>query len=393
MALGDSAVGIAGSIALLTVACASCNLGTEPQSIEKRLETLVAEKVAASGFQGGVALHVDSPSLGLDWEGAVGLADPATGEAMTPEHPVRIASNTKTYVAAAVLRLWEQGRVDLDATITQYLPSDFVATLQGDGYQTGEITVRHLLTHTSGLYDHGASEQYTLDILADPQHRWTRAEQLQICVDAGDPLGAPGTVYSYSDTGYILLGKILEEITGQNLAGAVWSLIDRPRHGMNSTWFETLEPRPRDTTHRAHQFLGDVDVTSFDPSCDLWGGGGIAATVGDLARFTRALFSGEIYDNPKTLDTMLTTFDGLQAAPGASERALAPGAYRMGVWILTSDGTTIYRHTGFWCTGATWIPEYDLVMTMTVNQHEAGELFDTLEEDVLKAIIGQNNER
>jgi D-alanyl-D-alanine carboxypeptidase len=376
------------ALALAIGGSAACAPTVEKPLIESTLQVFLEESVAAAGFERGVALHVDAPPLGLFWEGAVGFADPANGEAMTPQHPVRIASNTKTYIAAAVLRLWEEGRIDLDEAITKYLPAEFVTTLEGDGYQPQAITVRHLLTHTSGLFDHGASEQYGIDIVANPKHRWSRTEQLQICVDVGDPVGQPGTVYNYSDTGYILLGRMLEDATGHNLAGAVWSLIDRQRLGLDSTWFETIEPRPAAALDRAHQFFGDVDVTAFDPSFDLWGGGGIATTVGDLARFTRLLFAGDVYDDPKSLDTMLTTFDGVRAAPGASERALPPGAYRMGVWVLSGDGYTIYRHSGFWCTSATWVPELDLVVTLTVNQHEAGELFTTLQDGVLEIVKG-----
>ena len=355
-----------------SVACAPT---VEQVSIEDTLQVFLEQSAAAAGHEGGAALHVDAPALGLVWEGAVGLADPASGEAMTPAHPVRIASNTKTYIAAAVLRLWEEGRIDLDEAITKYLPAEFVTTLEGDGYQPQAITVRHLLTHTSGLFDHGESEQYGVEVVANPEHRWSRAEQLQLSVDIGDPGGEPGTVYNYSDTGYILLGRILEDITGHNLADAVWSLIDRRRLGLESTWFETLEPRPEAALDRAHQFWGDVDVTAFDPSFDLWGGGGIATTIGDLARFMRSLFAGDVYDHPTTLGTMLTT-------------PLPPGGYRMGVGVLTGDSYTIYRHTGFWGTLATWVPELDLVVTATVNQHEAHELLHTLEDGVLEIVNG-----
>ncbi len=364
----------------------ACSPATEPPDLEDGLRTFVADAIATAGFDGGVAVHVDAPSLHLAWEQAWGPADPATGEAMTPAHPVRIASNTKTYVAVAVLRLWEQGRVDLDAPITEVLPADMLAILDSDGYRTGEITVRHLLTHTSGLYDHGGAESYGAAILARPQHRWSRLEQVQLCADEGDPLAEPGAVYNYSDTGYVLLGQILEDVTGADLAGAVWSVVDRRRLGLNSTWFESLEPRPAGARARAHQLFGDVDVTDFDPSFDLWGGGGIAATVGDMARFMRALFAGEVFDDPGTLDTMLTTFDGVQAAPGASDRALPPGAYRMGVWVLPHDGVTLHRHTGFWCTSATWVPELDLVVSVTVNQHQAGPLLYTLQDGLVDVV-------
>ncbi len=327
-----------------TTTITSTTIG-EP-SIEERLQSYLAGSVEVMGIETGVAMHVDSPALDIDWEGAVGFADPATGEAMTPDHPVRIASNTKTYVAAAVLRLWEEGRIDLDEPIATYLPTEHVTILESDGYQPELITVRHLLTHTAGLFDYGESPTYSEAVVADPTKRWSRVDQLQFAMDDGEPVGEPGTVFHYSDTGYILLGQLLEDITDAELPDAVWSLIDRPGLGLDSTWFETLEMPPDGVPDRAHQFLDDTDTTDWDPSFDLWGGGGIVATVGDLARFTRALFTSEVYVDPATLDTMLTTLDGLQAAPDAEPGALPPGAYHMGLFVTGDQRSTLHGHGG-----------------------------------------------
>lgn len=362
-------------VAAVGLACAtlSCGRAADEPEAGAALDALLREAVARAGFDRGLALHVDSPTLGIAWEGAAGLADPASGEPMTPAHPVRIASNTKTYVAAAMLRLWEDGRIGLDDTIDAHLPAEQLELLVAGGYAPDAITIRHLLTHTSGLDDHG-TDRYAAEIMADPQHRWTRAEQLRICVEDGRPQGAPGEIYRYSDTGYVLLGEILERTAGGNLADAVWGLLDRGALGLSASWFETLEPEPAGVAGRAHQFYGDADVTGFDPSFDLWGGGGIVATVGDMARFTRGLFEGRVFRRPETLQTMLTTFDGVQAPEGWDGSGVPPGSYRMGVWVLEQDGLTLHRHTGFWGTTATWIPELDLVVAATVNQHEAGEL-------------------
>jgi len=370
-------------VGLFTTACQS---DLSPPDTETALRTLLDETVRTQGFEHGVALHVDSPLLDLSWQGAAGVADPAGGEPMTPGHPVRIASNTKTYVAAAVLRLWEDGHLGLDDSIAEHLPEAFVGALRDGGYQPEAMSVRHLLTHTSGLDDHG-NERYAEQIVANPHQRWSRADQLQICVDEGTVQGKPGAVYRYSDTGYILLGEMLEGITGGSLAEAVWALIDRDGIGLGASWFETLEPKPEGVRERAHQFYGDVDVSAFDPSFDLWGGGGIATTVGDLARFTRALFTGGVFHDPETLETMLSTLEDLEPAADASERSLPPGAYRMGVWVLEREGHSLYRHTGFWCTSATYVPELDLVITVTANQHEAGEVLDAIVEGALDLVM------
>jgi D-alanyl-D-alanine carboxypeptidase len=239
--------------------------------------------------------------------------------------------------------------------------------LEGDGYDTGAMTVRHLLTHTSGLFDHSALDRYTEAIMADPMHRWTRTEQLRGAVDWGDPHGAPGEFYTYCDTGYVLLGGIIEQVAGQPMAIAVRKLLDYGRLGLISTWWETLEPKPAWVPDRAHQFFGDIDTAEFDPSFDLYGGGGLASTVGDLARFYRALFTDRVFADAETTSVMLTSVDGAQALPDAG-----PDGYRMGIWVVEVDGFTTYRHTGFFGTLATYVPDLDLVVTLTVNQNQAG---------------------
>jgi D-alanyl-D-alanine carboxypeptidase len=360
-------------------------LAGAPQAIEtdlgQQLQLILDTEVQNNGAVHSAALHVDAPSLGLDWEGAAGMADPGGGRSMTPGTPVRIASNTKTFVAAAVLRLAEEGMLDIDDPIADHLPSEFVETLEGDGYDTGAMTVRHLLTHTSGLFDHSALDRYTEAIMADPMHRWTRAEQLQGAVDWGDPHGPPGEFYTYCDTGYVLLGGVVERVSGQPMAEAVRRLLDYEKLGLDSTWWETLEPRPAGAPDRAHQFYAEHDTADFDPSYDLYGGGGIASTVGDLARFYRALFTGGVYADPATSDLMLTTVDGARPLPEAR-----PLGYRMGIWVVEIEGFTTYRHTGFFGTLATYVPELDLVVTAATNQNQDQGALNRLALEAIKAV-------
>ena len=369
---------------LVACGCSNATAPAAPSSLEASLQALVDDAVAQYPGIRGAALHADSPPLSLDWEGAAGLAAPETAEVMTPAHPVRIASNTKTFVAAAVLRLAEEGRLAIDDPVADHLPTEFVELLRGDGYDPQAITVRHLLTHTSGLFDHTSDERFEAAILADPQRRWTRAEQVAAAVEWGAPHAAPGEVYTYCDTGYVLLGEIVERASGRPLAVAVRELIGFERLGMDSTWWEILEPPPEGARPRAHQFLDDLDIFAFDPSFDLYGGGGIVATVGDLARFWRALFSGGVFADPTTLDTMLTTLDevrGLEEDQGA----LPPGAYRMGLWAVPVGGLEAYRHTGFWGTSASYVPDLDLVVTATVNQNQARDALAGLVDGAIAA--------
>jgi D-alanyl-D-alanine carboxypeptidase len=370
-------------VAMLGFACQSQDL---VPTIEERLQKTVDAVVSENDAVRSSALHVDSPALGLAWAGASGLADPAAGTPMTPRNPSRIASNTKTFIAAAVLRLHEEEILEIFDPIRDHLPQEYVAALEGDGYDTTAITVRHLLTHTSGLFDHTSPDLYVETILADPMHRWTRGEQLRGAVDWGDPLGEPGEFYTYCDTGYVLLGAVIEHTLGHSMAGSVRELVDYDRLGLSSTWWETLEPRPDGVPDRAHQFFGDVDTYDFDPSYDLYGGGGLASTVGDLARFYRALFTGGVYADPATAEIMLTTIDGAQALPGASDRALPPGAYRMGIWVTEVEGYTAYMHTGFFGTLAAYFPELDLALAVAVNQNQSGGALRGLTNEAVKVV-------
>lgn len=374
---------------IIPILAISCSTPDEPTALVDpgpAFQSLVDSVVAEDDNIHGVALAVVSPTRGIDWEGAAGFADPETGMPMTPAHPVRIASNTKTYTATAVLRLAESSRIDLDSAIGDLLPVEYSDLLESDGYDPSTITVRHLLTHTGGLYDHGDAEAYTEAIIADPTHHWTPTEQITALVEWGDKLDEPGRIYSYSDSGYVLLGVIIEEITGQDLAEAVRGLIGFDTLGLDATWWEIKEPIPDGSIERAHQFLGDLDVTGFVPYFDLYGGGGIATTMGDLARFHGALFRGEVYEDPATVETMLSTFDGIEASPTANERALPPGAYRMGVWVLETEGYASYHHTGFWGTMAVHVPELDLTIAATGNQNQLGLVFDQIPAEVVKIV-------
>ncbi|MEJ2190002.1 MAG: serine hydrolase, partial [Acidobacteriota bacterium] len=350
----------------LALLASGCGRGTPqpepPADIGPDLQGLVDAAVADNEQVHAVALHVDTPLLGLSWQGAAGEADPETGTPMTAETPFQIASNTKTFIAASILRLWEDGRIGLDDPVAEHLLPETVEILTSDGYDLQAMTVRHLLTHTGGFFDYAHAEQYMERITADPAHRWTRKEQIESTVAWGDPLAPPGEVFNYSDTDYILLGEMLEQITGLSMPDAVRELVGYQKLGLDSTWFETLEPRPAEVPAPAHPFYGETDATAFDVSTDLYGGGGLFSTVGDMARFFRALFTGGVYLTPETTATMLTTVEVPPPAEGDQTSWLAPGAYKMGVWVTEVDGFTAYRHTGFWGSSATYVPDLDLVV-------------------------------
>ena len=264
-------------------------------------EALVADVAAESPGVPGVAVAVIAP--GVDVAVAAGTAGD-DGSSLTPDHPFRISSNTKTFTAAAVLRLVEEGTIGLDDSLAALvdeglLDPTLVELLAGDGYDVGAIIVQHLLGHTSGLYDYAADVDYQTFVLGAPDQHWERADQVAFAIEHGNPLGQPGEVYAYSDTGYVLLGNILERATDGTLGAALRGLLGFAELGVDSTWLETVEPPPAGVPERAQQFYETQDMSVADPSFDLYGGGGLVSTVADLASFARALLRGEVFDDPR----------------------------------------------------------------------------------------------
>ncbi|GAB1438861.1 hypothetical protein MASR2M36_16200 [Providencia sp.] len=129
------------------------------------------------------------------------------GYPLTVDTPLRIASNTKTFTAAAILRLAEMGKLNINEPISKYIDPQYNALLRSQ-YDTDAITLRHLLEHSSGLLDH-ADADYLKDVLKHPNHEWSRTEQVEMYVRKQFPIFPPSQSFIYSDTGYILLGDII----------------------------------------------------------------------------------------------------------------------------------------------------------------------------------------
>ncbi len=349
---------------VILFACSACTHAPQapavaPAALAQALEDLVDQTAASSAPDAVVLLHVQAPRWHLNWSGAAGGTVDATTTTGDTGPTLRIASNTKTFVAAAVLRLVEDGRLDLDAPVEAHLKSATVDALHAAGYDVPAISARMLLQHTSGLRDFATQQVYFDRIAAQPSHRWTRGEQLALALRDGPPLSAPGAAFHYSDTGYILLGELLEQIAGPSMAQTVRLLLDYRRLGLAHTWFETLEPVPAGAPGRAVQWFDGVDAASFDASIDLYGGGGLVSTLADLGRFYRALVRGVVFGRPQTAQAMLVMSPQSIAAGGT--------AYGMGISRLDHAGVACYGHGGFWGTDAWHCPTIDLTVAAAVT--------------------------
>jgi D-alanyl-D-alanine carboxypeptidase len=334
------------------------------------------EAVATAAAQRFLGAHPSVPGVVLRAESGAGTVSVAAGyedaertTPMTADAPFRIASNTKTYVAAAVLRLIERGEVELEGPIAPLLPGSIVELLARGGYDAAAITVRQLLQHTSGIADHSradtgeyAGSSYLLALQDSPRHRWSPREQIAFSVDRFAPIHPPGAGWEYTDTGYVTLAIVLETVTELPLAAALRTLCRLDALGLRSTWLESLEA-PRSARSICRHYFGDWEVTGLDPSADLYGGGGLVSTTADLIAFWRALFGSEVYERPGTLASMLDPL-----APGSEKL----GEAGLGLFRRVLGGALWWGHTGFWGSGILHDPARGISVAVFRNQSLVG---------------------
>ena len=296
-----------------------------------------------------------------------GVADVTTGRRMTETTASRIGSITKLFTAIATMKLAEKGLIDLDADVKRYLPE---LTLP-------PVTVRQALNHTSGLpdYERGAIQQWM-------RERKPITKDYVTGVLATQPSKPAGRNWAYNNSGYFLLGLIIEKAAGVSYEEFVEREIARPL-GLTATWM--IPRRPPNVVETANYYLLDGKFLR-DSVWDLpgiWAGGGMFSTAKDLTRLLHALARGEAISSA-TRDRML--------AP----TILPSGAradYGLGVRLGEMGGHPKWGHTGAARStraAAAWYPRDSLSVVVLMNtEHEALPLTATeIEGRVARIALG-----
>jgi D-alanyl-D-alanine carboxypeptidase len=300
------------------VATAACGGGTKPPTsagIRSQVQALV------SGPVPGALLYVRQGDR--SYTVAAGYADKARHVPMRADDTYKIGSTTKTFTAVLIMRLVADGKLLLDAPISRYLPG-----LVPNGNQ---ITVRELLSHTSGLYGYEDSSRMQRTVANHLTKTWTPAQLLQVA-DEHAPLFAPGTHFSYSTTGYIVLGLLAQRVGGESYAKQLRDYIIRPLQLSHTTLPARTGPLPDVHGYFAlsnfHETAspGPTDITALSPTV-AWSGGGIRSTAQDVAAFYRALFTGKLLPKAEVAAMENTT-----ATHGAYGLGLMPTGGNAYVW-------------------------------------------------------------
>ncbi|KQZ85867.1 hypothetical protein ASD56_06185 [Microbacterium sp. Root166] len=217
------------------------------------------------------------------------------------------ASVGKMLTATLAFQLAERGDLDLTAPLPSLLPPGETDGLFSDGDAAASVTALHLLTHTSGVADYfggrnDTGETFTAQATRDLDREYTPADLLAFSREHQRPVGRPGERFSYSDTGYVLLARVIEESGGAPLGTQLHERILGPS-GMDASCllFHTMpggaasvDPDPGRALDIAPILVDGVDLSRAQSlSCD-WGGGGVVTTVDDLHRFAAAWHSGAL---------------------------------------------------------------------------------------------------
>jgi D-alanyl-D-alanine carboxypeptidase len=277
---------------------------------------------------------------GRSWTGVSGFADVAAKRPVTPDTEFSIASMSKTFTAALILRLVEEGKLALDDPAAPLLPA--LPGLKIDP----RITVRMLLDHTSGIADFFFGAGVDKALLAQRGATWTLARTLKY---VGPRTFPPGHGWNYSNTNYLLLGLIAARVGGAPVADQLRARFFGPL-GLEGAYVQLAQAPPGPVAHGYRFLVPGVKAKPIDVSdgssvmpftsvvTAAGSAGNVAATSTDLARWARALYGGEVL-LPQTLAAAVA--DRIHTAPF---HPYVP--YGLGVQVTRIGGRLTYGHSG-----------------------------------------------
>jgi len=358
---------IAAALCLTLAACAppavrppapaeDARTATLRETLQRKLDSLrVAARVPGATL--GVALP-DGRVLAL----ATGMSDTAAGRAMRPTDRLLQGSVGKTYVSAVALQLVHDGKLDLDAHIERYLGNEpWFARLPN----ARTITVRQLMSHTSGLVRWEFQPAATTLFREQPMKVWTPEERLSYVFDLAPPFAA-GQGWEYSDTNYIVLGMIIERVTGRPYYDELRRRLLGPLALRNTIPSDRPElPGVANGYAGRRNELGGFDATlaggrlAINPQLE-WTGGGLASTADDLARWGKLLYEGKAFD-ASLLPELLR---GVPAQLGRDAK------YGLGVIIRPTALGESWGHSGFfpgYATELLYVPATKTAMALQIN--------------------------
>jgi len=337
-------------------------------ALKNALQLKLGEWHKAGSFPGatlGVVL-ANGESFGL----AVGVSDRETKRPMMPNDRMLAGSVGKTFAAATALQLVKEGKIGLDDKIEKYLGREpWFPRLPN----AKDITVRQLMNHTSGLVRYEFKEQFTKDLTANPDKVWKPAELVAYLLDEKPPFEA-GKGWDYSDTNYIVLGMIIERVTGKKLYDEADRRLIKP--------LKLTDTIPQDGPRLKGVVQGyagpnnpfggsDAMIVNgtfiINPQFE-WTGGGYVSTAQDLARWAKMIYEGKAFSP----DLLPQVVEGVPAPMLGRDTK-----YGLATIIRQTPMGISYGHSGFfpgYLTDMTYFPQQKVAVAVQVNTSVARNL-------------------
>ena len=290
---------------------------------------------------------------GSRWESGSGFADRQNGEQPFGAHTPSVAGSiSKTFMAALILKLAEEGKLTLDDQLVSWVPEKPFPP---------SVRIKHLLRHSSGLPDYFRHRDYNHLVFGRPTHLWSKTEVLSKLIKTNLRF-KPGRSWYYSNSGFFLLGLIAERAAGSTLGVAFRERFLTPL-GLDETWLQGEDQLPPDAAqgylYVNGKFKAYADGSNFRPHTSAatvaWGAAAIMSTPSDLNDWTRALYGGQVL-SPGSLAQMLT---------------FNRWGYGLGTTLRDAHGETAWGHNGSLrgFTATTWyLPNLDATVTLMTNR-------------------------
>jgi D-alanyl-D-alanine carboxypeptidase len=299
-----------------------------------------------------------------------GVADTSTGAPMKTDFYHRIGSVTKTFTVTAILQLADQGKLSLDDPIAEFI----------DGVPLGDkITLRQLARMQSGLFNYSASSDFQKAMFADPRHPFTPHELLDFAFAQPNQF-PPGERMDYCNTNTVLLGLVVQKVSGEPLHAYIHDQILTPL-GMSHTSFPTTNafPEPHSQGYTAQTADGkETTATDWNPSW-AWAAGAMISTLDDMRIWAPALATGKLL-TPKMQEQRLQTV-GSPGMPPQDGYGL--GIFNVGGWIGHNGSLPGYQ------TVVGYLPEKQTTLVIMINtdiEYQGNEPSTTLATAVTKEL-------
>ncbi|MCD2157142.1 beta-lactamase family protein [Rhodococcus cerastii] len=320
-------------------------------AITGQLDSIIDAAVNSTGIPGAM-VGIWGPDG--NYVKVAGVADTATKAPMETDFYHRIGSVTKTFTVTALLQLVDEGKIGLDDPISQYV----------DGVMEGDaISLRHLAGMRSGLVDYTTSEQFVMEYLSDPRRTFTPEELVGYVKDLPLQL-RPGTTVDYSNTNTILLGMVIEKVSGSKLSDVIDTKITTPL-GMEHTSFPTTNAFPTPHAQGYTNQTLDESVTAATDWNPSWGGaaGTMISSLDDMRIWVPALAKGDLL----TDDTQKQRLQTVNLSEGDDSSGYGLGLFNSGGWIGHNGSLPGYK------TVSVYLPEKDTTLVVFINTDIDGE--------------------